>query len=54
VAFTLYQCLKYYRDRKKKINADVKPFTKDESHFADARFFEEGTTPKKTMSSAIS
>jgi len=27
-ASTLHQYLKYYRDREKKINGDVKPFTK--------------------------
>jgi len=40
VASTLYQCLKYYRGRERKINGSVKPFTKAESHFADVRFFE--------------
>jgi len=53
VASTLHQCLKYYCDGEKKINGDVKPFTKVESHFADARFFEEGVAPKETMSSTI-
>ena len=51
---TLHQCLKYYRDGEKKINGDVKPFTKAESHFADVRFFEEGVAPKETKSSTIS
>jgi len=54
VASTLCQCLKYYQDGEKKINGDVKSFTKVESHFADARFFEEGAAPKETMSSTIS
>jgi len=54
VAFTLHHCLKYYPDGEKKINGDIKPFTKAESHFTDARFFEEGTAPKKTMPSTIS
>jgi len=54
VASTLHQCLKYYRDGEKKINGDVKPFTTAGSHFADARFFEEGTIPKETMPSTIS
>ena len=54
LTFTLHQCLKYYRDGEEKINSDVKPFTKVESHFADVRFFEEGIIPKKTMSLAIS
>ena len=39
---------------KKKINGDVKSFTKAESHFADSKFFEEGTVPKETMPSIIS
>ena len=38
---------------RKKINGDVKPFTKAESHFADARFFEEAAAPKETMSLTI-
>ena len=49
VASTLHQCLKYYRDGEKKISGDVKPFTKAESHLADAGFFEEGAAPKETM-----
>jgi len=53
VASTLHQCLEYYRDGEKKINGDVKPFTKAESHFADAGFFEEGAAPKETMQSTI-
>ena len=53
VAFTLHQCLKYYRDGKKKINRDVKPFTKVESHFADARLFKEGVVLKETIPSTI-
>jgi len=54
VASTLHQCLKYYCDGEKKINGDVKPFTRAESHFTDARFFEEGAAPKETMLSTIS
>jgi len=54
VTFTLHQCLKYYRNGEKKINGDVKPFTKVESHFTDARLFEEGDAPKGTMPSTIS
>jgi len=33
--------------------ADVKPFTRAESHFADARFFEEDDTPRETMPASI-
>jgi len=52
VAFTLHQCPKYYRGERK-INSNAKPFTKVESHFVDARFFEEVDAPKKTMPSTI-
>ena len=38
----------------KKINGDVKPLTKEELHFVDSEFFEEGTVPKETMPSIIS
>ena len=54
MASTLHECLKYYRDGEKKINGDVKPITKAESHFVDVRFFEEGAAPKETMLSTIS
>jgi len=54
VASTRHQCLKYYRGGEKKINGDVKPFTKAKSHFADSKFFEEGTALKETMPSIIS
>jgi len=54
VASTLHQCLKYYCDGVKKINGDVKPFVKIESHFADARFFEERAPFKEAMLACIS
>jgi len=54
VVSTLHQCLKYYRDGEKKITRDVKLFTKAESHFVNARFFEEGAAPKETILSTIS
>jgi len=53
IASTLHQCLKYHRGGKRKIKSSVKPFTKAESHFADARFFEEDVTPKQTMPAVI-
>jgi len=37
----------------RKINGNVKPFTKAESHFVDERFFKENDAPKETMSSTI-
>ena len=54
VASTLYQCLKYYRGGERGINGDVKPFTEAESHFIDAKFFEEGSALKEMMISTIS
>jgi len=49
VASTLHQCLKYYREGERKINGDVRPFTRAESYFVDAKFFEEDSTPKEMM-----
>jgi len=49
MAFTLHQCLEYYRGAERKINGNVKPFTNVEYHFADARFFEEGDVYKETL-----
>jgi len=54
VASTLHQCLKYYRGGERKINGDVKLFTKAESHFTDSKFFEEDFTPKEMMIPTIS
>ncbi|KAL9239139.1 hypothetical protein vseg_013488 [Gypsophila vaccaria] len=54
VASTLHQCLKYYRGGERKINADVKPFTKADSLFADARFFEENGTSSELLPAMIS
>ena len=53
VPFTLYQFLKYYRGGERKINGSVKPFTRAEPHFADARFLKEDDTPKETMPVSI-
>jgi len=54
MASTLHQCLKYYRGSERKINGDVKLFTKAESHFADFKSFEEDFTSKEMMISTIS
>ena len=53
-ASTLYQCPKYYSEGEKKINSDVKPFTMAESHFANAKFFEEHVALKEVTPPAIS
>jgi len=54
VASTLHQCLNYYHGGQRKINGDVKLFTKAESHFAGSKFFEEDFTAKEMMISTIS
>ena len=41
VPFTLHKCLKFYRECVKVIQGNTKPFTKVESHFADAKFYME-------------
>jgi len=53
VASTLHKCLKCCRGTEKKINGNVKPFTKVESHFVDASFFKEDDTPKEKVLSTI-
>ena len=53
VAFTIHQCLKYYRLGETKINSNARPFTKIEFHFTDTRFIEEDDIPKETMLSII-
>jgi len=46
VASILNQCLKYYRGREKKINSNIKPLIRAESHFVDVRLFVEGDAHK--------
>jgi len=54
VALTLHRYLKYYCHRKKKINSDVRPFTKAKSYSDDVRFFEEDAILKENMPIVIS
>jgi len=44
-----HQFLKYYRSKERKINDNVKSFTKAESYFVDVRFFDKDDAPNKTM-----
>ncbi|GAA0154131.1 hypothetical protein LIER_37805 [Lithospermum erythrorhizon] len=49
---TLHQCFKYYKDgAKRTIKADKKPFTIEEAHFSDAKFYQkkktDGLQPKE-------
>jgi len=43
----------YYGGGERRINDSIKPLTRAESHFADARFFEEDDTLKETMPASI-
>ncbi|XP_074300563.1 uncharacterized protein LOC141631841 [Silene latifolia] len=54
VASTLHQFLKYYRGGERKIDGDAKPFSKVDSFFADAKFFEENGTSSEFMPTTIS
>ncbi|XP_074300530.1 uncharacterized protein LOC141631807 [Silene latifolia] len=54
VASTLHQCLKYYRGGERKIDGDAKTFSKVDSFFADAKFFEENGTSSEFMPTTIS
>ncbi|XP_074313671.1 uncharacterized protein LOC141648860 [Silene latifolia] len=54
VASTLHQCLKYYRGGERKIGGDAKPFSKVDSFFADAKFFEENGSSSEFMPTTIS
>ncbi|KNA19062.1 hypothetical protein SOVF_065000 [Spinacia oleracea] len=53
VASTLHQCFKYYRNGERKVNADVKPFSEAESHFADAKFYASQGEPVDVMPTEI-
>ncbi|XP_074296967.1 uncharacterized protein LOC141627634 [Silene latifolia] len=53
VASTLHQCLKYYRGGERQIDGDAKPFSKADSFFADAKFFEENGTSSEFMPTTI-
>jgi len=54
IASTLHQRLKYYRDGEKKVNGDTKPFTKAESYFTHAIFFDKDAPLKEAMPATIS
>ena len=54
VLSTLHQCFKYLQSGIKKVNADLKPFTKTEAHFANAKFYVEDDIPNKVLPVEIS
>ena len=45
---TLHQCVKFFQNGIKKVDADLKPFAETEAHFADAKFY-----AKKDISSEV-
>ena len=54
VSSTLHQCFKYCRNGQvKTIVADAKPFTSTEAHFADAKFYVEGTFIEEVMTAPV-
>ncbi|KAM1087923.1 hypothetical protein ACFX2B_013260 [Malus domestica] len=53
VPSTLHQCLKFYRKGVKVIYGDTKPFTKAESHFANAKFYMDEDMVPKTLPKEI-
>ncbi|XP_075084998.1 uncharacterized protein LOC142168239 [Nicotiana tabacum] len=54
VSSTLHQCLKYIRDGEiVKIEADINPFTKTESYFADAKFYLDSCEPSVEKPSSV-
>ena len=51
---TLHQCFKYLQSGIKKVNADLKPFTETEAHFANAKFYVEDDIPNEVLPVEIS
>ncbi|XP_075633633.1 uncharacterized protein LOC142606119 [Castanea sativa] len=49
VPSTSHQCFKYIQGGGKKVNANLKPFTKTEAHFADAKFYVEDDVPNEVL-----
>ncbi|KAL0445110.1 UNVERIFIED_CONTAM: hypothetical protein Slati_2233700 [Sesamum latifolium] len=49
VPSTWHQCFKYCRNGVKKVLSDSNPFTKAESHFADATYYIEGAKKEKEV-----
>src|ERR1051325_8423316 len=53
VTSTLHQCFKFYQQGIRKVNADSKPFTEAESHFADAKFYMKSEDVSEAISSEV-
>ncbi|KAA0061095.1 retrotransposon protein putative ty3-gypsy sub-class [Cucumis melo var. makuwa] len=53
VTSTLHQCFKFYKQGIRKVDADSRPFTKAESHFADAKFYTKSEDVSETISTEV-
>ena len=49
VPSTLHQCFMYLQSGIKKVNTDLKPFTKTKPHFANAKFYVEDDIPNEVL-----
>ncbi|KAA0043322.1 uncharacterized protein E6C27_scaffold110G002330 [Cucumis melo var. makuwa] len=53
VTSTLHQCFTFYKQGIKKVDADSRPFTKAESHFADAKFYTKSEDVSEIISTEV-
>ncbi|KAA0046823.1 ty3-gypsy retrotransposon protein [Cucumis melo var. makuwa] len=53
VTSTLHQCFKFYKQEIRKVDADFRPFTKVESHFADAKFYTKSEDVNEVISTEV-
>ncbi|KAA0063475.1 uncharacterized protein E5676_scaffold110G00070 [Cucumis melo var. makuwa] len=53
VTSTLHQCFKFYKLRIRKVDADTKPFSKVESHFADVKFYTRSDDVSEVISTEV-
>ncbi|KAL4598593.1 hypothetical protein ACB092_11G069900 [Castanea dentata] len=49
VSSTLHQYFKYLQSEIKKVDADLKPFSETEAHFADVKFYAEDDIPNEVL-----
>ncbi|KAA0055891.1 uncharacterized protein E6C27_scaffold438G00090 [Cucumis melo var. makuwa] len=53
VTSTLHQCFKFHKQGIRKVDADSRPFTKAESHFADAKFYTKSEDVSEIISTEV-
>ncbi|KAA0063077.1 ty3-gypsy retrotransposon protein [Cucumis melo var. makuwa] len=53
VTSTLHQCFKFYKQGIRKVDAESRPFTKAESHFADAKFYTKSEDVSEIISTEV-